>query len=143
MSIPSNTPTISVDNRKHPCDIIADARQELADLYVVKFPELGLTENKAALDLLVNEKFEQLTSAILEEADIDAEMAFLDGRARDSARGFLQSLGALPPPPDDDEGAPRTAAQIAFARDFAPVVGSDGGFPQTPTHSSTTKGRSR
>jgi putative transposase len=52
---------------------------------------------------------------------------------------------ALPPAPapNDDEGAPRTAAQIAFARDFAPVVGSDGGFPQTPSPSSTTKGRSR
>jgi putative transposase len=47
------------------------------------------------------------------------------------------------PAPDDDEAAPRTAAQIAFARDFAPVVGSDGGFPLTPTRSSTTKGRSR
>jgi len=47
------------------------------------------------------------------------------------------------PAPDDDEAAPRTAAQIAFARDFAPVVGSDGGFPRTPTRSSTTKGRSR
>jgi hypothetical protein len=47
------------------------------------------------------------------------------------------------PPPDDDEGAPRTAAQIAFERDFAPVVGPDGGFPKTPTRSSTTKGRTR
>ena len=47
------------------------------------------------------------------------------------------------PAPDDDERAPQTAAQLAFARDFAPVVGPDGGFPQTPTRSSTTKGRSR
>jgi putative transposase len=36
------------------------------------------------------------------------------------------------PAPDDDESAPRTAAQLAFARDFAPVVGSDGGFPTNP-----------
>jgi len=35
------------------------------------------------------------------------------------------------PAPDDDESAPRTAAQLAFARDFAPVVDSDGGFPAT------------
>ena len=49
----------------------------------------------------------------------------------------------LSPAPDDDEGAPRTAAQLAFARDFAPVVGPDGGFPATPNRSSTTKGNSR
>jgi putative transposase len=32
------------------------------------------------------------------------------------------------PAPDDDEGTPRTAASIAFARDHGPVVGPDGGF---------------
>ena len=32
------------------------------------------------------------------------------------------------PAPDDDEGTPRTAASIAYARDFGPVVGPDGGF---------------
>jgi hypothetical protein len=47
------------------------------------------------------------------------------------------------PAPDDDEGAPRTAAQLAFARDFAPVVGPDGGFPAPQTRSPTTKGKSR
>ncbi len=47
------------------------------------------------------------------------------------------------PAPDDDESAPRTAAQLAFARDFAPVVGPDGGFPATPNRSSTTKGKPR
>jgi putative transposase len=47
------------------------------------------------------------------------------------------------PAPDDDERAPQTAAQLAFARDFAPVVGPDGGFPATPNRSSTTKGKPR
>jgi putative transposase len=47
------------------------------------------------------------------------------------------------PAPGDDERAPQTAAQIAFARDFAPVVGPDGGFPATSNRSSTPKGRSR
>jgi putative transposase len=47
------------------------------------------------------------------------------------------------PAPDDDERAPQTAAQLAFARDFAPVVGPDGGFPVTPNRSSTTKGKPR
>jgi transposase InsO family protein len=32
------------------------------------------------------------------------------------------------PAPDDDEGTPRTAASIAFARDHRSVVGPDGGF---------------
>src|SRR5262245_49734022 len=54
----------------------------------------------------------------------------------DLARNAV-SRRAVPsaPAPDDDEAAPRTAAQIAFARDFAPVVGPDGGFPARPTRS--------
>ena len=42
-----------------------------------------------------------------------------------------------PPAADDDEGTPRTAASIAFAREWGPVVGPDGGFlPPTrkPAH---------
>ena len=62
----------------------------------------------------------------------------------DLARNAVSRRAVPPAPaPDDDEGAPRTAAQIAFARDFAPVVGPDGGFPAPPTRSSTTKGRPR
>jgi hypothetical protein len=55
------------------------------------------------------------------------------------------SRRAVPSAParDDNERAPRTAAQLAFARDFAPVVGPDGGFPATPNRSSTTKGKPR
>jgi putative transposase len=47
------------------------------------------------------------------------------------------------PAPDDDERAPQTAAQIAFARDFAPVVGPDGSFPATSNRPSTPKGKPR
>ena len=62
----------------------------------------------------------------------------------DLARNAVSRRAAPPPPaPDDDEGAPRTAAQLAFARDLAPVVGPDGGFPVPSTHSSSTKGRPR
>ena len=61
----------------------------------------------------------------------------------DLARNAVSRRAVPPPPPDDDESAPRTAAQIAFARDFASVVGPDGGFPTPPTGSSTTKGRPR
>jgi len=32
------------------------------------------------------------------------------------------------PPPEADEGTPVTAAQLAFARDFGPVVGPDGDY---------------
>jgi len=62
----------------------------------------------------------------------------------DLARNAASRRAAPPAPaPDDDESAPRTAAQLAFARDFAPVVGPDGGFPAPQTRSSTTKGRLR
>jgi putative transposase len=62
----------------------------------------------------------------------------------DLARNAV-SRRAVPaaPAPDDDERAPRTAAQLAFARDFAPVVGPDGGFPATPNRLSSTKGNPR
>jgi len=44
------------------------------------------------------------------------------------------------PAPDDDEGTPRTAASIAFARHHGAVVGPDGGFlpptRRTPTETS-------
>jgi len=55
------------------------------------------------------------------------------------------SRRAIPtsPTPDDDERAPRTAAQLAFARDFAPVTGPTGDFPATSKRPSTTKGKPR
>jgi putative transposase len=46
------------------------------------------------------------------------------------------------PAPDDDERAPRTAAQLAFARDFAPVTGPAGDFPAISKRPST-KGKPR
>lgn len=54
-----------------------------------------------------------------------------------------RALPSTPAPDDDDERAPQTAAQLAFARDFAPVVGPDGGFPATPNRPSTTKANRR
>jgi transposase InsO family protein len=36
--------------------------------------------------------------------------------------------GPVAPAPDDDESVPQTAASLAFARDFSPVVDSDGGY---------------
>lgn len=47
------------------------------------------------------------------------------------------------PAPDDDERAPRTAAGLAFAKDFAPVTGPDGDFPAASKRPSTTKGHTR
>jgi transposase InsO family protein len=64
--------------------------------------------------------------------------------AVDLARNAVARRAVPPAPgPDDAEGAPRTAAQLAFARDFAPVVGPDGGFPAAPPRSITTKGHPR
>jgi hypothetical protein len=43
---------------------------------------------------------------------------------------------ARPSAPEGDEGSPTTAASLAFAKDFGPVVGADGGLirpPVTPT----------
>lgn len=63
-------------------------------------------------------------------APVDLALNAVSRRARPSV-----------PAPDDDERAPRTAAQLAFARDFAPVVGPDGDFP--PAARPTTKGKPR
>lgn len=65
-------------------------------------------------------------------APVDLAHNAMSRRARPSA-----------PAPDDDERAPQTAAQIAFARDFAPVVGPDGGFPEISNRPSTPKGKPR
>ena len=46
------------------------------------------------------------------------------------------SRRARPSAPEGDEGTPTTAASLAFAKDFGPVVGADGGLirpPVTPT----------
>lgn len=46
------------------------------------------------------------------------------------------SRRARPSAPEGDEGTPTTAASLAFAKDFGPVVGADGGLvrpPATPT----------
>lgn len=50
-----------------------------------------------------------------------------------AANAVARRAHPVAPAPDDDESAPRTAAQLAFARDFAPVVDSDGGFPANAT----------
>jgi transposase InsO family protein len=45
-----------------------------------------------------------------------------------TANAFARRGPPSAPAPADDEGTPRTAASIAFARDHAPIVGPDGGF---------------
>jgi len=45
-----------------------------------------------------------------------------------TANAFARRGPPGAPAPDDDEGTPRTAASIAFARDHRPIVGPDGGF---------------
>ena len=75
-------------------------RAELADLYVAKFQELGLAENKGVLTLLLDLKYEEIKWAILEAEDETRHIAHLDERHRLGALTFLRSLGALPTPDD-------------------------------------------
>jgi hypothetical protein len=74
-----------------------EIRAELADLYIAKFPKLGLAENKAALTVLVDEKFEQIKWTILEDEEMFRQAAFQKQDHWIRAVTFLQSLGALPP----------------------------------------------
>jgi putative transposase len=63
-----------------------------------------------------------------------------DGRmvrlhAVDLAANAMDRRARRAPAPDDDEGCPRTAASLAFDRDFGPVVGPDGGcLPMNSSH---------
>jgi hypothetical protein len=86
--------TNEIRSRKDLAEIIA---QELVYLYLVNFRKL----DKVALNLLMDEKFEQLRSA--DAADIDAQCAYLDWRDRARVHAYLQSLRVLPPLPDRDE----------------------------------------
>lgn len=53
-----------------------------------------------------------------------------------AANAIARRASPSAPAADDDEGTPRTAASIAFARELGPVVGPDGGF-LPPTRNST------
>lgn len=48
-----------------------------------------------------------------------------------AANAIARRAAPTAPAPDDDEGTPRTAASLAFARAHGPVVGPDGGFLPT------------
>jgi len=78
-----------------------EIRAELADLYVAKFPKLGLAENKHALNVLVDIKFKEIKETILEHQEMCNQSAFLEQQHWLGAVKFLESLGALPPPADD------------------------------------------
>jgi len=50
-----------------------------------------------------------------------------------AANAIARRASPKAPAPNDDEGCPRTAAAIAFERDFGPVLGPDGGcLPPNP-----------
>jgi hypothetical protein len=78
--------------------------------------------------------------------DHHLRLPFLD----EALAGLLAAVGArMPAALTAPAGTGKTALLRRLhdgppdARAFAPVVGPDGGLPQTPTRSSTTKGRSR
>jgi hypothetical protein len=71
-------------------------KAEIADRYIMKFPDLGLEENKDALTLLLDRKYEEIESAILRERDDISRLNYLEQMDRLRARAKLEALGVLP-----------------------------------------------
>jgi len=71
-------------------------KAEIADRYIMKYPDLGLEENKDALTLLVDRKYEEVESAILREQDDISRMNYLEQMDRLRAHAKLEALGVLP-----------------------------------------------
>ena len=71
-------------------------KAEIADRYIMKFPDLGLEENKDALKLLLDRKYEEIESAILRERDEISHLDYLEEKHWLRARAKLEALGVLP-----------------------------------------------
>ena len=71
-------------------------KAEIADRYIMKYPDLGLEENKDALTFLVDRKYEEVESAILREQDDISRMNYLEQMDRLRAHAKLEALGVLP-----------------------------------------------
>jgi hypothetical protein len=71
-------------------------KAEIADRYVLKFPDLGLEENRDALEYLLELKYDEIESAILHEREIVAELNYLEQKDRLRTLGKLERLGVLP-----------------------------------------------
>ena len=77
-------------------------KAEIAERYILKFPDLGLEENKDALKLSLDDKYKEIESAILRDwedakyLDHLEQMDFLDARAKLKALGVLPTTDDLP-----------------------------------------------
>jgi hypothetical protein len=76
-------------------------KAEIADRYVMKFPDLGLEENKDALKLLLDIKYEEVESTILRERDVTSELNVLEQKDQLRAHAKLVELGVFPASNDD------------------------------------------
>ena len=76
-------------------------RAEIADSYIVKFPALGLEENKDALQLLLDRKYKEVEAAILRERDEISQLGYLEEKHWFRAHAKLEALGVLPSTGDD------------------------------------------
>jgi hypothetical protein len=59
----------------------------------MKFPDLGLEDNKDALKLLLDHKYEEVESAIFRESDDISHLNHLEQMDRLRARAKLEALG--------------------------------------------------
>jgi hypothetical protein len=74
---------------------------ETAELLTIRFPSLLLTENRNALLMAVELRFEEFRDAILRDEYERREAAFDELKEENYSRGKLIALGLLPTPVDD------------------------------------------
>jgi hypothetical protein len=74
---------------------------EIAELLTIRFPPLLLMENRDALLMAVELRFEEFRDAILRDEYERREMAFGEHQHESYCRGKLMALGLLPTPVDD------------------------------------------
>jgi len=114
-----------------------ESQQALRDTLVVTEVRKVSNDNVVSVDSVDFEvpRGHAQTAIGVRRSLLSGELAILhDGRLVQlhpvnlAANAVARRATADAPLPDDDEGTPRTAASIAFARELGPIVGPDGGF---------------
>jgi len=70
---------------------------EVGALYINKFPDLGLEENKEALLFLLDLKFEEFKSSLWEAEEVSSQWYLAQENAERRARHTLVELGIVVP----------------------------------------------
>ena len=73
---------------------------EMAELLTIRFPPLLLMENRDALLMAVELRFEEFRDAILRDEYERREAAFYEGKEENYSRQKLIALGVIPTPVD-------------------------------------------